>query len=128
GLDIALEARGDRRVVEGEHEPRGSFLAEIRRRGQLDAESDGLVLPVELAGARHRIGKRRHADMRIDMLDAALRALAVLDDLDRTVLDLNVLELDVALRRGLVGLGPDHMLALLARIAPLGRRRIVVAE
>ena len=128
GLNIALEARGDRRVVEREHEARGAFLAEIGRRGQLDAEGYGLILPVEFAGAGHRIGKRRHADARIDMLDAALGALVVIDDLDRAVLDLHVLQPDVALRLVVAGVSLDHMLALLAGIASLGGRRIVLAE
>ncbi len=125
GHDVALEARGDRRIVEGKHDASGTLGAEIGQRGQLDAEIDGLILPNELAGAGERIGESRKAHIRIDMLDAPLGALLVIDDVDRTVLDAHVLEPDVALRLVVISCGGLGEMLALAGIAPLGGRRVL---
>ncbi len=61
GRDVAVEPCGDRRRIDGKHEPRRTALAEIGGRGQLEAEIDRLILPIELARAGERIGDGRQA-------------------------------------------------------------------
>ena len=105
--DIAVELRVDRLGIEGELEPcRARF--EIGRRGELEVEADARVLPVEIALGGERIDEMRQAQIGVDLLDAPLGAVLVIDDADRAVLDLYVVQHDVAARGGEGCASGDH--------------------
>ena len=124
GGERALEPRGDRLRVERDLEPRRTLRAKIGRCLQVEAEVDGLILPVELTAADQRVGDRRQADPRVDVLDAPLGACvrAVIDDDDGAVLDAHVLEMDIAALigrlAGHLGFGKADLVRLLVRAAP----------
>jgi len=95
--DRAVEPRCDGLRIEGEEQLGRAFLAQIDRRGQLEAEIDSFSLPIEITVSCEWIRKRGHAHIRVDMLDALLSALFVVDDVDRAVLDAQIVERHVAL-------------------------------
>ena len=99
GHDIAVELRVDRLGIEGKLEPRRARV-EVGWRRELEVEADARVLPIEIALGGQRIDEMRQAQIGVDLLDAPLGAVLVVDDADRAVLDPHVVQHDVAARGG----------------------------
>src|SRR4029078_10655715 len=81
----------------------GPRIAKLARRCEGQIEIYGLALPVDLALGGQGIGDVGQAQRGVDMLDAALGTLIVVEDANRTILDADVVQSDVSLRPGLFG-------------------------
>src|SRR4029078_8416462 len=97
----AVEGRIHSIGAERKLELGGPRIAKLARRWEGQIEFDGLALPVDLALCGRGIGDVGQAQRGVDMLDAALGTMIVVEDANRTVLDADVVQSDVSLRPGL---------------------------